>query len=176
MITKNIISLSYKNSFVYFALIAIIVISIFIFSDSKSKICYQKLQGSYNMIFDSTVIIRDKYVMPLDNILTISKSNIELPVFVDILRASKNISNYDLTKSAENSNGKWEIISNNPDSILIKVSSHPLSGKFALKFKKIEYNHKTLYCIFLDNDSTHLCLSKYIWYKRDKSFLNKWNQ
>ena len=60
-----------------------------------------------------------------------------------------------------NQKGTWEIISKNPDSILIENPASLLNGKYAVIFQKEEIFAKApRYLLILQNDSTRLCFYK----------------
>ena len=59
--------------------------------------------------------------------------------------------------------GTWEIISENPDSILIETPASILNGKYAVFFEKEHpFGEPVSYLLILQNDSTRLCFSKIV--------------
>ena len=71
-----------------------------------------------------------------------------------------------LKKRSQDSEGRWRVIGNRLDSILIDAPNHPLNGKYSVTFfidreeEKMIGNCPNIYKIILDNDSTHIVCSK----------------
>ena len=68
--------------------------------------------------------------------------------------------NYEGIKELErNAKGKWKVIGEKEDSILIDAPKNILNGKYAVCLQKVEYFHDNIYILWLE-DSTRLCYSK----------------
>lgn len=125
---------------------------------------YSDLQGTYEMELDSSYVNRFYDVIPVGFIVHIHKDNIRLPTFSS--EKSDTVTRYtyqDLLRIDEEKNGNWKIISSNPDSIFIDARMHMLHGKYQVKFKTYKtgsLGYTTADYLYLDNDSTHLCLKK----------------
>ena len=125
---------------------------------------YSNLQGTYEMELDSSYVYRTFDVIPNGFIVQIHKDNICLPIFKsDNSDTNKILTYQDIIKLEEERNGTWEIISSNPDSIFIEAERHILHGKYQVTFKTHKTDslgYFTANYVYLDNDSTHLCLMK----------------
>lgn len=125
---------------------------------SKPKL-YKKLQDTYNILLEETYINRSTEFNPLSFTLTFENSDVELPT---IRSANDNAAkNYEGIKElSENAKGKWKVIGEKEDSILIDAPKNILNGKYAVCLQKVEYFHDNIYILWLENDSTRLCYSK----------------
>lgn len=123
---------------------------------------YSNLQGVYEIELDSSYVHRTYDVYPFGFIVQIHKNNIRLPTFKNSNSNNNKINSYqDIVKIEKEQNGFWEILSFNPDTIFIDVDSHVLYGKYQVKFVTKKTGHlgyTTANYMYLDNDSTHLCL------------------
>ena len=123
---------------------------------------YSNLQGTYEIELDSSYVDRAYDVYPFGFIVQIHKDNIRLPTF-EKRNSDKNRNNsyQDLISLGKEKNGSWEIVSFTPDSIYINAKSHVLHGKYQVIFETKRTGHlgyATANYMYLDNDSTHLCL------------------
>lgn len=125
---------------------------------------YKKLQGTYEMVLDSTSIFRSFDVIPLDLNVKISKDDISLPLFDCVHSSIHDVNNYhDIDRIYSKKNGCWKIVSSMPDSIFIDADAHVLHGKYQVKFRTYQtgsLGYTSDSYLYLDNDSTHLCLRK----------------
>lgn len=125
---------------------------------------YSNLQGTYEMELDSSYVYRNCDVIPDGFIVQIHKDNISLPIFKsENSDTNATVTYQDIVKIEEERNGTWEIISSNPDSIFIEAERHILHGKYQVSFKTHKTDslgYFTANYVYLDNDSTHLCLKK----------------
>lgn len=116
---------------------------------------YTMLQGDFKIIGDLTYVERSYDATPpefLGFLIQIHNDRIRLPEQKSCHKANMPVYRY-----------SWKVVSSNPDSILIDAYPHALHGKYKVTFKS--YKSGTLgYTIdnyvYLDNDSTHLCLKK----------------
>ena len=108
---------------------------------------------------EETYINRSTEFKPLSFTLTFENSDVELPT---IRSANDNAArNYEGIKELErNAKGKWKVIGEKEDSILIDAPKNILNGKYAVCLQKVEYFHDNIYILWLENDSTRLCDSK----------------
>ena len=123
---------------------------------------YSNLQGTYEIELDSSYVNRAFDVYPFGFIVQIHKDNIHLPTFKNS-HSDKNRNNsyQDFVSLEEEKNGSWKIVFLNPDSIYINAKSHVLHGKYQVTFVTKRTGHlgyTTANYMYLDNDSTHLCL------------------
>ena len=121
---------------------------------------YPKMHGTYELISDLSSIDRSYEIHRLWGYMQIYQNKIHLPSLeeLDLYYNTDTYSIFGITLPDEN---RWKIISNNPDSIYIDASSHPLHGKYQVTFKMCpsgSLGYTTEYFMCLDNDSTHLCL------------------
>lgn len=130
----------------------------------KHSSIYLNLQGTYVMMLDSTSIVRSFDIIPLGLNVRIEDDDIRLPLFDYVHSGFHNVKTYhDIDRIYEERNGKWKIISSNPDSIFIDARMHMLHGKYQVKsktYKTGSLGYTTADYLYLDNDSTHLCLKK----------------
>jgi hypothetical protein len=116
------------------------------------------------MELDSSYVYRNCDVIPDGFIMQIHKDNISLPIFKsENSDTNATVTYQDIVKIEEERNGTWEIISSNPDSIFIEAERHILHGKYQVTFKTHKTDslgYFTANYVYLDNDSTHLCLKK----------------
>lgn len=108
---------------------------------------------------EETYINRSTEFKPLSFTLTFENSDVELPT---IRSANDNAArNYEGIKElSENAKGKWKVIGEKEDSILIDAPKNILNGKYAVCLQKVEYFHDNIYILWLENNSTRLCYSK----------------
>lgn len=119
---------------------------------------YKKLQGDYNAVLEQMYIDRSVDFKPLNFNISFKKSEVELPI---MQLGQEGLSYSELKELENNSKGTWEIISKNPDSILIETPASLLNGKYAVIFQKEEIFAKApRYLLILQNDSTRLCFYK----------------
>ena len=122
------------------------------------------IQGVYVMELDSTFIYRSFDVFPLGLNMVIKDDGIRLPPFDCVHSGIHDVNtDQDIERVYKEINGSWKVISSNPDSIFINANSHVLHGKYHITMRT--YKAGDLECttsnyIYLDNDSTHLCLRK----------------
>ena len=124
---------------------------------------YTNLQGTYEMELDSSYVYRAFDVIPSGFIIQIHKDNICLPILRSNDSDTNTKSYQEFVKLEEESHGTWELISSNPDSIFIDAKEHLLHGKYQVTFKTYKtgsLGYTTANYVYLDNDSTHLCLKK----------------
>ena len=122
---------------------------------------YKKLQGEYRVVWEYTEIYRNMKSRAVGSILEINKYKI-IP---HILSAYDKLEATDEEREvwANNQKGTWEIISENPDSILIETPASILNGKYAVFFEKEHpFGEPVSYLLILQNDSTRLCFSKIV--------------
>ena len=123
---------------------------------------YKKLQGEYRVVWEYTEIYRNMKSRAVGSILEINKYKIILP---HILSAYDKLEATDEEREVweNNQKGTWEIISENPDSILIETPASILNGKYAVFFEKEHpFGEPVSYLLILQNDSTRLCFYKVI--------------
>ncbi len=123
---------------------------------------YSNLQGIYEIELDSSSVSRAFEVYPLGFIVQVHKDNIRLPT---LERGNSKIKNSykDLVELGKTNNGCWKIVSSMPDSIFIDADAHVLHGKYQVKFRTYQtgsLGYTSDSYLYLDNDSTHLCLRK----------------
>ena len=121
---------------------------------------YKKLQGSYNVTLKYTELYRSIDFSPIASGLEIKNNKIELPY---MLCEGDEIEGAAWDIWMQNQKGTWEIISENPDSILIETPASILNGKYAVFFEKEHpFGEPVSYLLILQNDSTRLCFSKIV--------------
>lgn len=149
--TKKIVGLS--------AIVATLIVSACVLQEICKPKLYKKLQGTCNILLEETYINRSTEFKPLSFTLTFENSDVELPT---IRSANDNAArNYEGIKELErNAKGKWKVIGEKEDSILIDAPKNILNGKYAVCLQKVEYFHDNIYILWLENDSTRLCYSK----------------
>ena len=125
---------------------------------------YSNLQGTYEMELDSSYVYRNCDVIPDGFIVQIHKDNICLPIFKsENSTTNARVTYQEIVKIEEERNGTWEMISFDPDSIFIEAEGHLLNGKYQVVFKTYKtgsLGYTTVNYMYLDNDSTHLCLKR----------------
>lgn len=116
---------------------------------------YKNLQGDYQLVLDSSYIDRYFDVTP-SNIfvvtIQIQQDHISLPNLRSYTNKKMSLFGY-----------SWEIVSTNPDTIFIDAYPHCLHGKYRVSFEKFpsgSLGYTSTDFVYLDNDSTHLCLMK----------------
>ena len=151
-----------RNKFMLFS-IFIIVISLFYFCSNmlfKQHRLYKKLQGEYNILWEYTEVYRNFNFRPIASILEIKNNKIELPC---MLSTHDKIEGAAFEVWKNNQKGTWEIISQDPDSILIETPASILNGRYSVIFKKEKpFSKPPIYILVLQNDSTRLCFSKVV--------------
>ena len=144
-------------------LLSISAVILFFYACSKlfAKPClYNKLQGEYNVLWEYTEVYRNFNFRPIASILEIKNNKIELPC---MLSTHDKIEGAAFEVWKNNQKGTWEIISQDPDSILIETPASILNGKYAVFFQKEQLvAHPPMYILILQNDSTRLCFSKVV--------------
>ena len=123
---------------------------------------YTNLQGIYEIELDSSYVYRSFDVYPYGFLVHIHKDNIRLPTFKR-KNSDTQFTSQDLAILKNENNGSWKIISSNPDSIYIYANKHVLYGKYQVSFKTHKtgnLGYTTTDYMYLDNDSTHLCLTR----------------
>lgn len=116
---------------------------------------YNKLQGDYQIILDSSQIYRSFEIISQEIVVVtiqIHDDYISLPNFNSYVNKKMSLFGY-----------RWKVLSSNPDSILIDAYPHALHGKYKVSFKTYKsgtLGYTTDSYVYLDNDSTHLCLKK----------------
>ena len=146
-----------KNILIIIGIAILCVCGYFIF---HKPLLYKKLQGSYNPVPEYMYIVRNVDFKPLSLNITFNKSKVDLPV---IQLGQEGLTYTELKQLEDDSKGTWEIISENPDSILIETPKSLLNGKYAVFFKKEHpFGEPVSYLLILQNDSTRLCFSKIV--------------
>ncbi len=148
-----------KNILIIIGIAILCVCGYFIF---HKPLLYKKLQGEYSVVWEYTEIYRNMKSRAVGSILEINKYKIILP---HILSAYDKIEATDEEREVweNNQKGTWEIISENPDSILIETPASILNGKYAVFFEKEHpFGEPVSYLLILQNDSTRLCFSKIV--------------
>ena len=144
---------------ILFSIILIMGVSRYRIENSE---LYSNLQGTYEIELDSSYVDRAYDVYPSGFIVQIHKDNIRLPTFGKSNSVkNRNNSYQDLVSLEKEKNGSWEIVSFTPDSIYINAKSHVLHGKYQVIFETKRtgnLGYATANYMYLDNDSTHLCL------------------
>lgn len=121
---------------------------------------YPKMQGTYELISDLSSIDRSYEIHRLWGYMQIYQNKIHLPS-LENLDVQYNTDLGLILGDVFPDKDIWKVISNNPDSIYIDAPSHPLHGKYQVTFKMCpsgSLGYTTEYFMYLDNDSTHLCL------------------
>ena len=163
---KNNICHLFGNRHFIWVIFSIIVIALIYYNwyRKEHSYVYTKLQGTYEMVLDSTSICRSFDVIPLDLNVIISKGDVGLPLFDCVHSSIHDVNNYnDIDRIYSNRNGSWSIVSSMPDSIFIDAKAHVLHGKYQVKFRTYQtgsLGYTPVSYLYLDNDSTHLCLKK----------------
>ena len=151
------------RTLVLFLFVVIAVIGIYGCRVEHPSKCLD-IQGVYVMELDSTFICRSIDVFPLGLNMEIKEDEIRLPPFDCVHSGIHDVNTYqDIDRVNKERNGSWEVISSNPDSIFINADSHVLHGKYQITiraYKTGDLVYTTSNYIYLDNDSTHLCLRK----------------
>jgi len=151
------------RTLVLFLFVVIAVIGFYGCRMEHSSKCLD-IQGLYVMELDSTFICRSFDVFPLGLNMVIKDDGIRLPPFDCVHSGIHDVNTYqDIDRVNKERNGAWKMISSNPDSIYINANSHVLHGKYQIIIRT--YKTGNLECttssyLYLDNDSTHLCLRK----------------
>ena len=144
-------------------LLSISAVILFFYACSKlfAKPClYNKLQGEYNVLWEYTEVYRNFNFRPIASILEIKNNKIELPC---MLSTHDKIEGAAFEVWKNNQKGTWEIISQDPDSILIETPASILNGRYSVIFKKEKpFSKPPIYILVLQNDSTRLCFSKVV--------------
>lgn len=149
--TKKIVGLS--------AIVATLIISACVLQEICKPKLYKKLQGTYNILLEETYINRSTEFNPLLFTLIFENSSVKLPTIESADAPVEN--SYEGIKELErNAKGKWKVIGEKEDSILIDAPKNILNGKYAVCLQKVEYFHDNIYILWLENDSTRLCYSK----------------
>lgn len=116
---------------------------------------YRKLQGDYELNLDSSYVNRSFDIYPVYAIvmtMQVQHNQLSLPNFSSYTNEKMPLFGY-----------SWKIISTNPDSIFIEAYPHVLHGKYKVMFTTSPegpLGYGIANYLFLDNDSTHLCLKK----------------
>ena len=166
--TKKNISRFLGNKFLWILVSSILVFIIAFFQIDRYRKehspLYINLQGTYDMLLDSAIINRPFDMQPLGFFLYIKGGNITLPPFDCITPYVMGGLKYqEICKIDDDRYGSWKIVSANPDSIFINAKAHVLHGKYKVTFVTDTVGHLRylpVYYVYLDNDSTHLCLKK----------------
>lgn len=163
--TKKNISRLLGNKYLWiFVSVILIIIVAYCQIDRYRKThssLYINLQGTYEMLLDSAIIDRSFDMQPLGFYLYFNGDNIKLPHFDCIAPYVTDGLKYDdIVKIGEDSHGSWEVVSSNPDSIFVNANAHVLHGKYKVTFVTESDRYIPTYYVYLDNDSTHLCLKK----------------
>lgn len=120
------------------------------------------MQGTFEIVMDSSYVYRPFDVYPYGFIIQIHKDDIRLPTFRRNNSDAK-FTSQDLAVLTKENNGSWSVISSNPDSIFIDAEKHVLHGKYQITFntyKTGNLGYTTAQHLYLDNDSTHICLKR----------------
>lgn len=161
IINQRNTSLILRNKGVLLLSISAVILFFYACGKLFAKPClYNKLQGEYNVLWEYAEIYRNTDFRPIASILFIKNNQIELPC---LLSCHDKIEGEDFDKWNNNQKGTWEIISKEPDSILIETPASLLNGRYAVIFQKEEIFAKPpRYLLILQNDSTRLCFDKVI--------------
>lgn len=149
-----------RNKKLRFLIVIVVMISFYTCNNLLlgNSHLYKKLQGDYNAVLEQMYIDRSVDFKPLNFNISFKKSEVELPI---MQLGQEGLSYSELKELENNSKGTWEIISKNPDSILIETPASLLNGKYAVIFQKEEIFAKApRYLLILQNDSTRLCFYK----------------
>ncbi len=164
---KNNIRLLLTNR-LSIVLIIVLLIILFAIGINRYRIVhsriYTNLQGTYEIELDSSYVYRYFDVIPFGFVVQIHKDNICLPIFKsENSTTNARVTYQEIVKIEEERNGTWEMISFDPDSIFIEAEGHLLNGKYQVVFKTYKtgrLGYTTVNYMYLDNDSTHLCLKR----------------
>lgn len=163
--TKKNISRLLGNKYLWiFVSVILIIIVAYCQIDRYRKThssLYINLQGTYEMLLDSAIIDRSFDMQPLGFYLYFNGCDIVLPPIKCIVPFTNGELKYqEISKIVDDTYGSWEVVSSNPDSIFVNANAHVLHGKYKVTFVTETDRYIPTYYVYLDNDSTHLCLKK----------------
>lgn len=148
------LTLLFNYKFIF--LVSILVLVIVLNLKHKNNSIERKLIGDWNVEVENSYDKRYSEYNSLGIIINIKgDGSIQLPPLN---------SNKSLEEAERDANGKWEIISNDPDSISIDAPNNPFNGKYSIRFF-IDLNgyqgmRNNIYKIELKNKTTLLIFNK----------------